>query len=50
MREMTIRDIRGHLRKICGVEVSPALISRVTDAAVEELAEWQRRPLDATYR
>src|SRR5215813_12298841 len=48
-RGMTTRDIRAHLREIYGVEVSPDLISRVTDAVVEELAEWQSRPLDAVY-
>jgi hypothetical protein len=43
---MTTRDIRAHLREIYSVEVSPDLISRVTDAVVDELAEWQGRPLD----
>jgi len=45
-RGMTTRDIRAHLREMYDVEVSPDLISRVTDAVVEELAEWQARPLD----
>ena len=45
-RGMTTRDIRAHLREMYDVEVSPDLISRVTDAVVEELAEWQSRPLD----
>jgi transposase-like protein len=48
-RGMTTRDIRAHLREIYGVEVSPDLISRVTDGVVEELAEWQSRPLDAVF-
>jgi putative transposase len=48
-RGMTTRDIRAHLREMYGVEVSPDLISRVTDAVVEELAEWQARPLDAAW-
>jgi len=48
-RGMTTRDIRAHLREIYGVEVSADLISRVTDAVVEELGEWQSRPLDAVY-
>jgi transposase-like protein len=48
-RGMTTRDIRAHLREIYDVEVSPDLISRVTDAVVEELAEWQARPLDHIY-
>jgi hypothetical protein len=46
---MTTRDIRSHLGQIYGVEVSPDLISRVTDGIVEELNEWQNRPLDAVY-
>jgi putative transposase len=45
-RGMTTRDIRAHLREMYGVEVSPDLISRVTDAVVDELTEWQARPLD----
>src|SRR5215470_77985 len=48
-RGMTTRDIRAHLREIYGVEVSPDLISRVTDAVVDELTEWQARPLDGVY-
>jgi putative transposase len=48
-RGMTTRDIRAHLREIYGVEVSADLISRVTDAVVEELSEWQSRPLDGVY-
>jgi putative transposase len=44
-RGMTTRDIRAHLREMYDVDVSPDLISRVTDAVVEELAEWQGRPL-----
>jgi transposase-like protein len=48
-RGMTTRDIRAHLREMYQVEVSADLISRVTDGVVEELAEWQARPLDAVY-
>ena len=46
---MTTRDIQGHLQEIYGVEVSPTLISNVTDAVVEEVKAWQNRPLDAVY-
>jgi hypothetical protein len=46
-RGMTTRDIRAHLREMYEVEVSPDLISRVTDGVLEELQEWQSRPLDA---
>jgi putative transposase len=45
-RGMTTRDIRAHLREMYDVDVSPDLISRVTDGVPEELAEWQSRPLD----
>jgi len=48
-RGMTTRDIRAHLREMYGVEVSPDLISRVTDAVVDELQEWQARPLDPVW-
>jgi transposase-like protein len=48
-RGLTVRDIRAHLREMYDVDVSADLISRVTDAVVEELAEWQSRPLDAVY-
>jgi putative transposase len=43
---LTTRDIRAHLREIYDVDVSPDLISRVTDAVLEELTEWQARPVD----
>jgi putative transposase len=46
---MTTRDIQGHLEEIYGVEVSPTLISNVTDAVLDEVRAWQNRPLDAVY-
>jgi putative transposase len=48
-RGMTTRDIQGHLQEIYGVEVSPMLISNVTDAVVEEVKVWQSRPLESVY-
>ena len=48
-RGMTTREIRGHLEELYGIEVSPDLISAVTDAVLEEVAEWQNRPLDVCY-
>ncbi len=48
-RGMTVREIQGHLHELYRVEVSPDLISRVTDAVLEEVREWQNRPLDAVY-
>lgn len=46
---MTTRDIRRALQRTYGVEVSPDLISRVTDGVLDELKDWQARPLDAVY-
>jgi putative transposase len=46
---MTVREIQGHLRELYAVDVSPDLISRVTDAVLDEVREWQNRPLDAIY-
>jgi len=48
-RGMTTREIQGHLQEIYGVEVSPSLISEVTDAVMEEVKTWQNRPLEAIY-
>ena len=48
-RGLTTRDIQGHLKEIYGVEVSPSLISTVTDAVADEVKIWQNRPLDALY-
>ena len=48
-RGMTTRDIQGHLEEIYGVEVSPDLISSVTDGILSEVKEWQNRPLDEVY-
>src|SRR5436309_1555039 len=48
-RGMTVREIRGHLEELYAIEVSPDLISAVTDAVLDEVAEWQNRPLDLCY-
>jgi putative transposase len=48
-RGMTTREIQGHLQEIYGVEVSPSLISEVTDAVLEEVKAWQTRPLEPLY-
>ena len=48
-RGMTTREIQGHLQEIYGVEVSPSLISEVTDAVIEEVKAWQTRPLEPLY-
>lgn len=48
-RGMTVREIQGHLTEMYGTEVSPSLISAVTDAVSEEVKAWQARPLDPLY-
>jgi putative transposase len=48
-RGMTTRDIMAHLQEVYGVDVSPALISQVTDAVMDEVQQWQMRPLEETY-
>jgi putative transposase len=48
-RGMSVREIQAHLTEMYGTEVSPALISTVTDAVMEEVKHWQSRPLDAVY-
>jgi transposase-like protein len=46
---MSDKQIRDHLEKVYNVEVSPDLISRVTDAVLDEVHEWQNRPLEKSY-
>src|SRR3954466_2152623 len=48
-RGLSVREIQGHLLELYGTEVSPDLISRVTDAVLDEVREWQNRPLDPVY-
>src|SRR6201993_3619460 len=48
-RGLSVREIQGHLQELYGIEVSPDLISRVTDAVLEEVRERQNRPLDPVY-
>lgn len=48
-RGMTVRDIQAHLHEMYGVEVSPGLISEVTDAVLDEVKTWQNRPLESMY-
>ena len=48
-RGMTVREIQAHLQEMYGTEVSPSLISSVTDAVSEEVKAWQARPLDPIY-
>src|ERR671939_1643327 len=48
-RGMSTREIQGHLRELYGIEVSPDLVSAVTEAVLDEVAEWQERPLEPLY-
>src|SRR5437879_10697292 len=46
---MTTRDIQAQLQELYGVEVSPTFISNVTEEVMEEVRQWQNRPLEALY-
>ncbi len=46
---MTTREIAAAFKELYDADVSPALISKVTDAVMEQVVEWQNRPLDAVY-
>ena len=48
-RGMTVREIQSHLEEMYGTDVSPSLISSVTDAVADEVKLWQSRPLNALY-
>jgi len=48
-RGLTTRGIQGHLEQMYNLEVSPTLISNVTDAVSDEVKEWQCLPLDPVY-
>ncbi len=48
-RGMTTRDIQAHFEESYGVEVSPTFISQVTNEVMDEVKQWQQRPLDALY-
>lgn len=48
-RGMSVREIQRHLAELYGTEVSPDFISKVTDAVLDEVQEWQSRPLDPVY-
>lgn len=48
-RGLTVREIQGYLAESYGTEVSPDLISTVTDGVLAEVTAWQSRPLEAVY-
>lgn len=48
-RGMSTRDIQGHVRELYGIEISPDLVSAVTDSVIDEVTTWQARPLESSY-
>lgn len=46
---MSTRDIEEHMKEIYGIEVSPAMVSKITDKVLPMIAEWQSRPLERVY-
>jgi putative transposase len=48
-RGMSTREIQGHVRELYGIEISPDLVSAVTDAVHDEIKAWQGRPLESCY-
>ena len=48
-RGMTVRDVQAHIAEVYQVEISAELVSKITDAVLPELREWQNRPLDPVY-
>ncbi len=46
---LTTRGIQGHLEEVYGTEVSPTLISTMTDTVLEDVRLWQSRPLETVY-
>jgi putative transposase len=48
-RGMSVREIQGHLLELYGTDVSPDLISTITDEVMDEVTQWQQRPLEAMY-
>ena len=48
-RGMTVRDIEETIREMYGIDVSEGSISNITNAVLEDIKEWQQRPLDPVY-
>ena len=48
-RGMSTREIQAHLLELYGVEMSPDLVSAITDSVLDEVSAWQQRPLETTY-
>jgi putative transposase len=48
-RGVSTRDIQAHVRELYGIEISPDLVSAVTDSVIDEVTAWQARPLESSY-
>ena len=48
-RGVSTRDIQAYVRELYGIEISPDLVSAVTDSVIDEVSAWQARPLEASY-
>ena len=48
-RGMTVREIQGHLEELYQIDIAPSVISTVTDAVLDEVTQWQQRPLERLY-
>ncbi|MEM7255354.1 MAG: IS256 family transposase [Pseudomonadota bacterium] len=48
-RGLSTRDIQAHIEELYGIDISPTLVSALTDAVFEEVRAWQNRPLESTY-
>lgn len=48
-RGLSTRDIQHHVRELYGIEISPDLVSAVTDSVIDEVTAWQTRPLESSY-
>ena len=48
-RGLTVREIQGHLEELYQIEIAPSVISTVTDAVLDEVTQWQQRPLEPVY-
>jgi putative transposase len=46
---MSTRDIKDHMNDIYGIDVSPSMVSKITDKIIPTIIEWQSRPLDKIY-
>ncbi|SKC84088.1 Transposase and inactivated derivatives, partial [Maledivibacter halophilus] len=46
---MSTRDIEDHMKDIYGIDVSPTMVSKITDKIIPKIQEWQSRPLERVY-